>query len=275
MLLVVGARQDVVFGATLFLVLALGLGAPYVVLAVMASAARRLPRSGGWLVWMERLLGFVLVGLALFYLEPLLPVALRSPAWTVLLLAAGLYLGFIDATGADSRGFTRLKRAVAVAAAVAALWSAGGPEGDGPIAWRPFSAQALASARAAGQPSVVDFTAEWCIPCREMDATTFHDPAVVETAQTFAMLRADVSVISDDVDGLMREHRVLGVPTYLFFTREGAEAARLVGFVSAEDFLRAMQTAAAGAADGRSPAALREQPDPPGGMARTEAGAAQ
>lgn len=246
LLLIVGARQDVLFGSTIFLVLSLGLGAPYVVLAALASAARTLPRSGGWLSWVERLLGFVLVGLALFYIGPLLPPGVRSTMWLALLLTAALYLGFVDRTGNDSVSFVRLKRGVALATVCAALWTAGSAERTTPIRWQPFTPAALAAARSAAIPSVVDFTADWCIPCREMDVTTFHNPAVVGEAQNFAMLRADISVVDEETDALMRAHQVLGVPTYLFFTPDGIEAERLVGFVSWEEFLRAMRQATAG-----------------------------
>jgi thiol:disulfide interchange protein DsbD len=260
LLLVVGARQDVVFGATIFLALALGLGAPYVALAAAADAARGLPRSGGWLDWVEQLLGFVLVGLALFYLEPVLPAGVRSAAWSLLLIVAGLYLGIIDRTAAGSRGFTWFKRSAGAAAVAAALWNVGAVRHSSPIAWRPLTPTALAAARATGHPSVIDFTAEWCIPCREMDATTFHDAAVVSQARGFAMLRADVTVTNGDAEALMREHRVLGVPTYLFFTRDGVEAARLVGYVAAEEFLRAMRAAA-----GASPGTETSRPSPVAG----------
>ncbi len=246
LILAVGARQDVLFGASVFLVLSLGLGAPYVGLAALASAARGLPRSGGWLTWMERLLGLVLIGLALFYVEPLLPDGARQVAWTLLLLGGGIYLGFLEPTGSEWARFVLMKRGLGFAAIAAALWTLGAAEGPAPIRWESFTAQALARARERGAPSVVDFSAEWCIPSREMDATTFHHPAVVEESRGFAMLRADVTVVDDATDTIMREHAVLGVPTYLFFTPEGEEAERLVGYVSAEEFLRAMRVAGAG-----------------------------
>jgi thiol:disulfide interchange protein DsbD len=91
---------------------------------------------------------------------------------------------------------------------------------------------------------VIDFSAEWCIPCREMDETTFRDPAVVDAARHFVMLRADVTVIDPDTDELLGRYGVLGVPTYVFFTPAGAEAHRLVGYVPAETFVQAMQAAA-------------------------------
>jgi thiol:disulfide interchange protein DsbD len=216
-----------------------------VLLAALASEIRALPRSGSWLTWMEKLLGFVLVGLALFYLAPLLPGGLRRLAWLGLLVVAGIYLGFLDTTGSESPRFVRLKRGLGVAALGLALWNVGAAE-TSPIRWQSFTPQAFAAARTANRPTVVDFTAEWCIPCREMDATTFQDPAIVEEAHTFAMLRADVTVISSEVDDLMRQYGVLGVPTYLFFSPDGAEAERLVGFVPSDEFLRAMQGAASG-----------------------------
>jgi thiol:disulfide interchange protein DsbD len=106
LLLFVGSRQDPLLGVALFFVLALGLGAPYVVLAALADSARRLPRSGGWLAWVEKLLGCVLVGLALFYLAPLLPAGLRRPRR--------------GSTSASSRGRCANRSASPVSSAVSA-----------------------------------------------------------------------------------------------------------------------------------------------------------
>jgi thiol:disulfide interchange protein DsbD len=244
LLLIVGTRQDVLFGFSMFFVLSIGMGAPYVLLATAANAARGLPRSGGWLAWMEKLLGFVLVGLALFYVEPLLPEGSGAVAWVALLAVAGLYLGFVDPTGSDSARFGYIKRAVGVTALAAAVWTAGGgSEATSPITWQRFSPEALAAARRSGTPAVVDFTADWCIPCREMDASTFMHPQVVQAAGAFKMLRADVTVTDAETDEVMRKHSVLGVPTYLFFSSSGDEAERLVGYVPSDEFLRAMRAA--------------------------------
>jgi thiol:disulfide interchange protein DsbD len=246
LLLLVGTRQDVLLGLSLFFVLSLGLGAPYLLLAPLANAARGLPRSGAWLVWMERFLGFVLVGLALFYVEPLLPAGGRHVLWVALFAAAGIYLGFLDPAGSDSAHFVRLKRGVGIAALAVAVWNGRAGAPTSPIMWQPFTPEALVAAHKTGTPALVDFTAEWCIPCREMDTSTFTDPAVIEAARQFAMLRADVTVMDDDTDEAMRQHQVLGVPTYLFFTTAGNEARRLVGYVPSEEFLQAMRAAADG-----------------------------
>jgi len=243
LLLLVGTRQDVFFGLSLFFVLSLGLGTPYLLLAPLASAARGLPRSGAWLAWMERLLGFVLVGLALFYIEPLLPESSHQILWVALFATAGIYLGFIDRSGSESVRFVRLKRAVGVAALATAVWVGRVTGPASPIMWQPFTPEALAAAQKTGTPAVIDFTAEWCIPCREMDESTFTDPGVIDAARRFAMLRADVTVMDDDTDEAMRRHEVLGVPTYLFFTPAGDETQRLVGYVPTAEFLEAMRAA--------------------------------
>ena len=246
LLLIVAARQEILFGFSLFFVLSLGLGAPYVLLAALASTARRLPRSGGWLAWVEKLLGFVLIGLALFYLEPLLPAGTRRVARMALLVVGGVYLGFLHSTASESLRFVRFKRLAGVAVLGVALWSAAAVEPRPLVRWQPFTPEALAAARSTGTPAVIDFSAEWCIPCKEMDASTFNDPAVAEAARAFAMLRADVTLLDTETEEIMRGHNVLGVPTYLFFTANGEEAARLVGFVPSQGFLEAMRAAAAG-----------------------------
>jgi len=246
LLLIVAARQETLFGFSLFFVLSLGLGAPYVLLATVASAARRLPRSGGWLAWVEKLLGFVLIGFALFYLEPLLPAGTRRVARMALLVVGGVYLGFLHSTASESLRFVRLKRVVGVAALGVALWSVAAVQPRSLVRWQPFTPEALAAARSTGTPAVIDFSADWCIPCKEMDASTFNDPAVAEAARAFAMLRADVTLLDTETEEIMRGHNVLGVPTYLFFTANGEEAERLVGFVPSQGFLEAMRAATAG-----------------------------
>jgi thiol:disulfide interchange protein DsbD len=241
LLLLVGARGDAGLGFLLFFVLALGLGAPYVALGAAAGSMSRLPRSGEWLVWVERLFGFLLLGMALYFLNPLL--SSRAVAWSVavLLVVAAFALGFRDARGSeDSRGLTLVKRAAGSLALAAAIWIALRPTAplSSGIRWLNFSPQALAQARSEGRPAVVDFRADWCLPCLEMEKTTFVSPAVAAKADAFTMLRADVTDASKETDTLLSSYGVLGVPTTLFFSPDGTEQHRMVGYVSPEEFAR-------------------------------------
>jgi thiol:disulfide interchange protein DsbD len=257
LLLLVGARGDAGLGFLLFFVLALGLGAPYVALGAAAGSIAQLPRSGEWLVWVERLFGFLLLGMALYFLNPLL--SSRAVAWSVaILLVIGAFdLGFHDLRAAGcSRGFTILKRvtgSLALVAAVGIVLRPTAPVTSG-IRWRDFSPQALAEARSQGRPAVVDFRADWCLPCLEMEKTTFVSPAVAAKAGAFTMLRADVTDASKETEALLSSYGVLGVPTTLFFSTDGAEQHRMVGYVSAEEFARMLDDTRGADAASRSSA---------------------
>jgi thiol:disulfide interchange protein DsbD len=245
LLLYVGAQQSVALGFALFLALAVGMGAPYVALAMVAGRLRRLPRAGAWLLWVERLFGFLLLGLALYFAEPLLPAALPRVAWALLLASAGIVLGF---AGPSGRPLTRWARGAAGVVLVGL--GLGGmlvAEAESPIAWAAYSERVLDRELAAGRPVLIDFEAAWCLPCREMDRTTFRDPAVVDAAASFAMLRADVTTQDDDATTLMERFGVPGVPTYVLLGPDGRVRRRLVGFVPADEMVEAMESVAAGA----------------------------
>jgi thiol:disulfide interchange protein DsbD len=239
LLVAVGARGDAALGFALFFTLAVGLGAPYVALGVAAGSIARLPRAGEWLLWVERLFGFVLLGLALWFVRPLLsPRAVEiAAAWLV--FAAALVLGILDRRGSPVA--VVMKRSAGILAIAAAAWIAlphRGPSGGEPIRWTAFSADALAAARHERKPAVVDFRADWCLPCVEMDKTTFVAPEVAERASRFSMLRADVTEMSKESEQTLTQYGVLGVPTTIFFGLDGTERRRMVGYISAEEFVK-------------------------------------
>lgn len=241
LLFFVGAQQSVLLGLALFFALGVGLGLPYVGLALVAARLRHLPRGGAWLGWMERLFGFLLLGIAVHFATPLLPSGVVRGLWAVLLVAAGLGQGL--ATGGMRSAGRWAARAAGVAALATGMIGLLGGEAASPIAWAPYSAAAVAAARSSGRPVVVDFQAAWCLPCREMERTTLRDPAVVQRAGGFAVLRADVTAEDEAATALMAQYRVVGVPTYVFLGRDGSERSRLVGFVPVDRFLAAMTAA--------------------------------
>ncbi|MBI2964075.1 MAG: thioredoxin family protein [Deltaproteobacteria bacterium] len=252
LLLVVGARGEALLGFGLFFTLALGLGAPYVLLGAVAGSIARLPRAGEWLVWVERLFGFVLLGLALYFVSPLL--STQTLEWTAagLIALAGITLGFLDPHGRELRHFPLFKRLAGSAAVLAALWAALPSAGAKPtaISWQEFSPAALEQARSEGRPAVVDFRADWCLPCIEMERTTFVSAPVAARAAQFAMLRADVTEMSREAEATLSKYGVLGVPTTLFFAPSGREHRRRVGYIDVEQFSQLLDETRAATPDG-------------------------
>jgi thiol:disulfide interchange protein DsbD len=236
----VAARQDAAFGFLVFFVLSLGLGLPYLFLAAFSGSLSRLPRAGMWMEGVKKIFGWVLLAMAAFFLRTVVPAPLSS--W---LLPAVLAIGALAVAFGKGSG---LPRAVGGTAAVAMLAAAvyfaprKAAESAGP-AWLPYSAQAVA---AAARPAVIDFSATWCIPCRELDEKTFSDPRVIQALSRRALWKADMTrSAAPEVVALSDTYRVLGVPTIVFLDASGKEREdlRLVGFEGPDEFLKRLEKA--------------------------------
>jgi thiol:disulfide interchange protein DsbD len=254
----VGARGNPLLGFSLFFVLALGLGVPFLVLATASGSLANLPRSGGWMVWVKKIFGFVLLGMAIYFLtrsERLVPEKFLFPLLAALAAAAALVLAVVDRTTSPGGGFRRVKRAtgfLCLALVPAFLFI---PQLLAPkttIRWQAYDEASYQAALAAGRPVIIDFSATWCIPCKELEHVTFASDGVVERAREFVTLKAD---LTDDrspvVRDLKQRFQVLGVPTVVFIGRDGAEIQelRFTGVIRPDDFLQKMSLAL-----GRAPA---------------------
>jgi len=244
LLVFVGSRQDPWLGFSVFFALALGMGAPYLLLAIAAGSLRRLPRSGEWLVWTERLFGCVLLALAAYFITPLLPPAAQRYLLPGVVALSGVYLGFLARAGSDRRGFVAFKRISGIALLVLAFWFVQSlPTGGPAIDWQPATVLLQKHDGDPNRPTVIDFAAEWCIPCRQMDHTTYVDPDVVREAKTFRMVRADLTREDTTTEKLVEKYDVRGVPTVIVLSGDGQEQERMVGYVGPAEMLAAMRTA--------------------------------
>jgi thiol:disulfide interchange protein DsbD len=238
LLLMVERSASPVFGFALFFTLAIGLGLPYIALALAAGHIRTLPRSGDWLAWIEQLFGFVLVGLALYFLDPV------ARGWTMRLMpyyaaTAGIFLGFVTRAGRQWRPFLLFRSAVGALSLGALVWmlifSAAKPAAQ--LAFDPYDAAILKQARAANKPVVINFSADWCVPCRQMVRTTFRDPAVIEAASHFVRLEADITDRNNRNTQLALQYAIKGVPTTVFMDKHGRILKREVGYLNSRRFL--------------------------------------
>lgn len=245
LLTLVGAKGDPMFGFQAFFSLSMGLGFPYLILGTFSGLLKKIPRSGVWMVWVERIFGVILVGAALFYLALAFLPKYSVYVVPLTLVLGGLYLGFIDPSGRGKKALQRVQWAVGVLAIVAGALIARSMSKEA-IVWDPYRAEQIAEARENGMPVVMDFSADWCIPCKELELNTFTDPAVIQATRDWVRLKVDLTQFdSPESEALRREYRISGVPTILFLGPDGAEVpgTRIVGFVSPAEFLATVQRA--------------------------------
>lgn len=234
-------------GFLVFFTLSLGLGLPLFALAVFSGRLEKLPRSGEWMLWVRKLMGWVLMGMAAYFVRPLLSETAGLVALAAVALGAGLHLGWIDRATANFRAFGAIKAAVGVGGVVLALVLAGPLLFRGPaVSWQTYSDDLLAQAREHGRPVIIDFSAAWCAPCRELDERTFRDPAVVRLAsEKMVMIKVDLTRGGDPLhERLVSEYTVRGVPTVVFVDRDGHERPelRLVDYLPPEEFVKRMES---------------------------------
>ena len=245
------------FGFLAFFVLSIGLGLPYLILGTYTGLLQRLPRSGTWMVWVKKVFGILLFAVALFYLSLVL-----RPAWSAwvapaALVIGGLYLGFLEHSARASAGFTRFQRVAGALAVGLGVWLAVSMPTKS-VEWAPFTGERLTQATSQGKPVVLDFYADWCIPCHELDRSTFTHPEVQRVLARFVPLKVDLTNDKvEEVQALRARFNVNGVPTVLFLTPEGDEVpeTRIVGFLPPRDF-----AARAEQALGAAGVAAREKP---------------
>lgn len=237
----VAAKADPYLGFLLFFVLALGLGLPYFVLAVFSGKIKSLPRAGAWMDSVKHVFGLLLLGMAFYFLLPVLPKTISGYVLPVYMILAALYLLFFDKASVGKKGFTIFKYIFAFLLLAVSVYSLY-PVETKSIDWKPFSEVALTNSKNENQKIILDFYADWCIPCKELDALTFSNERVIEKSKEFAVFKVDMTKsLAPEVDKLRKEFNIIGVPTVIIIDSEGNEIKRITGFVPADEFLNLLK----------------------------------
>ncbi|MDZ7267897.1 MAG: thioredoxin family protein [candidate division KSB1 bacterium] len=239
----VGTTGNPLLGFWMFFVLALGLGAPFLLLGTFSGLLQNLPRSGMWMVWVKKIFGVILLAMAAYFIAPILPSWLGKYLLPAILLAGGVYVGLIESSKFASAVFPWLKRATAAVFVALAVWLAWPEQQAHAGVWQPLSETALAQARRESKPVIIDFTADWCLACKELERFTFPHEAVLARAGSFLMLRGDLTQYgSPEVQAIRQQYQIKGLPTVVFLDAEGRERSdlRVIGFVDGKEFARRM-----------------------------------
>ena len=266
-LIYIGQTGDAVLGGMALFALSIGMGLP--LLAIGTSAGKLLPRAGAWMDAVKAVFGVLLLAVAVWMLERIVPAAVNMLLWATLLIVPAIYMGALEPAGES--GWKKLWKGVGLIMLIYGTLlligvASGGnnlfqplkglnrgsaaPSQEAHLTFRQIKGvdgleQALAEAKRNKQPVFLDFYADWCVSCKEYEALTFTDPAVQQALAPAMLLQADVTPNDEQDQALMKRLGIFGPPALLFFDRNGDEvaSARLVQFMSAEPFAQHVRTA--------------------------------
>ncbi len=265
-LAVIGQTGDILRGALALFAMAIGMGSPLLLVGV--AGGRFLPHAGPWMTAIKTLFGVLFLAVAVWMLERILPGPLALALWALLVIVGGYYFGGFGRTHPGTDALRLMARGAGLAAIVWGIIMMVGAAAGGQDPFQPLRGAALpgfvggaptmsaeslpfrkvasiedldrelAAAQAAGQPAMLDFYADWCVSCKEMEKYTFSVPEVQQDLSGYVLLKADVTANNAADQALLRRFGVYGPPTTAFFGVHGREcrAFRLVGYVAAEDF---------------------------------------
>ena len=279
-LIYIGQTGDPVLGGLALFALGMGMGVPLMVAGV--SAGKLLPKAGAWMNAVKAMFGVMLLAVAIYLLERVVPESVALLLWAGLFIVCAIYMGALDSLTPDSGGWRRLWKGTGLVMLVYGVLVMVGVAGGGGDLFQPLKGVALVAgersehelefrpvkgidglnaelgpAAARGQVVMVDYYADWCVSCKEMERFTFSDPAV-QAALSNVLLQTDVTANDAADRALLAEFGLFGPPAIQFFDSDGRERRelRVVGFMDAVDFRRVVERAIvpAGAVSASRPA---------------------
>lgn len=255
-LLYISQTRDVLIGGSALFAMAVGMSVPLILIGVSAGAL--LPRAGAWMEAVKFFFGVLMLGLALWIVVPVVPGWVPMAGWAALGLGYGAYLIWYKQWG-------RVSKFIGVAFALLGLVQlvgvlTGGRDPIAPLAHlgranvmskaeftRVKSVADLdaAIARANGKTVMLDFYADWCVSCKEMEKLTFSDPRIKSTFADMVLLQADVTANDEDDKAMLRRFKLFGPPGIIFFDKQGREVQgrRVIGYQDADKFLQSLSLA--------------------------------
>lgn len=257
-LLYIAKTGDAWLGGGALFVMALGMGTPLILLAVATRGL--LPHAGPWMESVKHAFGVLLLALALWLVTPVLPEVVVMLSWAALAIVTAVFLHALDPLPPQSKGWRRFWKGVGVLLLIVGcslllgalggardplqplgfLRGASAAQSAGRLSFQPVaSVEDLDARLAEGRPVMLDFYADWCVSCKEMDRFSFNDPRVIGALKDTLLLRADVTANSPADQALLKRFDLFGPPGIVFFNRSGQEIqpVRVIGYQKADAFL--------------------------------------
>ena len=266
-LLYISQTRDVALGGGALFAMALGMGIPLV--AVGVSEGALLPKAGPWMGSVRKFFGVLLLAVAIYVVSPVIPMTAQMLAWAALFVGSAMFLRALDPLPPQVSGWWRLWKGAGVLALVAGVALVVGALSGAsdllrplagltvgrsaptakPVAWTRVAsvAELDEKLRSPGRMTMLDFYADWCISCKEMEAFTFSDPRVRAVMDRMLLLQADVTANNEADKALLKRYSLFGPPGIIFFDAEGREikGLRVIGYQDAERFLKTLSLATA------------------------------
>ncbi|ROT44277.1 protein-disulfide reductase DsbD [Pusillimonas sp. NJUB218] len=267
-LLYIGQTGDVVLGGLALFSLAIGMGVPLLIFGTTAGAL--LPKAGSWMKSVQHFFGVTMLAVAIYLISPVIPSVVHMSLWAALLIISAMYLKALDPLPDGSAGFVRLGKGVGVIALSSGLALligvlSGGRDvlqplrslsGPGAAAMQDIGSTELQFKKvtsladlesqlqgAEGRYVMLDFWADWCISCKEMERFTFTDAQVRKRLRDVVLLKADVTANDAEDQALLKRFGLFGPPGIIFFDRQGAEIDfQVIGFQAPQKFLRSLDS---------------------------------
>ena len=257
-LLYIAQTGDATLGGAALFAMALGMGAPLLLVGVFSRSL--LPKSGPWMEAVKKFFGVLMLATALWLVSPVLPIWLTMLGWATLLIVPAIFLHALDPLPPQARGWARFWKGIGVLLLIGGVAMLAGVLGGARDPLQPLSflrsvaaaspsntpsfvkidslAELEAKLATAGRPVMLDFYADWCVSCKEMEKFTFPDPQVAAKMSQFLLLKADVTANRAEHYALLKRFGLFGPPGVIFFNAHGQEidGLRVVGYQPADKF---------------------------------------
>lgn len=243
LLVYVGQIGEPFLGFLLFFVLSLGLGLPYIFLAAFSSSLSKLPRSGEWMEGVKILFGLIMFGMAIYTMEPLFSKEVFAVVFPGYIILSGIYLLMFSKKGNSSQVFIKIKYIFAIAAIMVGTWGLK-PEGAGErLEWKDLNSvsEIERSIESEDKPVMIDFHADWCAQCKELDQYTYTDSEIIDLSKSFNNIKIDLTRENKEITD---KYEIRGLPVVLFTNSKGEEIRelRVTGFLNPEEFKKIMNS---------------------------------